>query len=69
MGLVVHLNPFREALGISWPTHFTDVETEGQSVRHMAKSPQPGLQTLLLHVLSRAHLGRNSCTAHSPWRN
>lgn len=31
MGLVVHLNPFREALGISRPTHFTDVETEGQS--------------------------------------
>lgn len=31
MGLVVYLNPFREALGISRPTHFTDVETEGQS--------------------------------------
>lgn len=31
MGLVVHLNPFRETLGISRPTHFTDVETEGQS--------------------------------------
>lgn len=31
MGLVVHLNPFRETLGISWPTQFTDMETEGQS--------------------------------------
>lgn len=39
MGLVVHLNPFRETLGISWPTQFTDVETEGQSRETHGQAP------------------------------
>lgn len=32
-------------VGVSQPTHFTDVGTKGRAERHMAT--QPGLQTLL----------------------
>lgn len=54
--------------GISQPTHFTDLETEGRAKRHVATARQSGLQTPS-PALPRAHVGLKQPVDHGPQGN